>query len=257
MASFGKLTEYFSLRKSRTELRSERRGRRSGSCCCSVTECRYGVAAPPSRCGCRVGLVVLGVLLPRALSCHQGLGMSQELCKQRLGAAWSARASGCLVSCVSAQGTSEVSAVHLGCLPCDCLHVYLPASVSCFMLCLLTQSLVTVAGLCTSVVLPSLRPSPCCIQNPQLQSQQQVAPWVEMEACVPRALPKPLPCAGWGAMLGAHTPWCMGTPHHCCGCLWGRAIAWAGTQPLTLLSLCVSPGRAEPVPGGADMEKQH
>ncbi|XP_015732858.1 ankyrin repeat and fibronectin type-III domain-containing protein 1-like isoform X3 [Coturnix japonica] len=40
MASFGKLTEYFSLRKSRTELRSERRGRRSGSCCCSVTECR-------------------------------------------------------------------------------------------------------------------------------------------------------------------------------------------------------------------------
>lgn len=174
MASFGKLTEYFSLRKSRTELRSERRGRRSGSCCCSVTECRYGVAAPPSRCSCRVGLVVLGVLLPRALSCHQGLGMSQELCKQRLGAAWSARASGCLVSCVSAQGTSEVSAVHLGCLPCDCLHVYLPASVSCFVLCLLTQSLVTVAGLCTSVVLPSVRPSPCCIQNPQLQSQQQV-----------------------------------------------------------------------------------
>ncbi|XP_075575100.1 ankyrin repeat and fibronectin type-III domain-containing protein 1 [Pelecanus crispus] len=40
MASFGKLTEYFSLRKSRTELRSGRRGRRSGSCCCSVTECR-------------------------------------------------------------------------------------------------------------------------------------------------------------------------------------------------------------------------
>ncbi|KAM6407538.1 ankyrin repeat and fibronectin type-III domain-containing protein 1-like [Rhynochetos jubatus] len=40
MASFGKLTEYFSLRKSRTELRSGRRGRRSGSCCYSVTECR-------------------------------------------------------------------------------------------------------------------------------------------------------------------------------------------------------------------------
>ncbi|KAM6054345.1 ankyrin repeat and fibronectin type-III domain-containing protein 1-like isoform 1-T1 [Chlamydotis macqueenii] len=40
MASFGKLTEYFSLRKSRTELRSRWRGRRSGSCCCSVTECR-------------------------------------------------------------------------------------------------------------------------------------------------------------------------------------------------------------------------
>ncbi|XP_052629137.1 ankyrin repeat and fibronectin type-III domain-containing protein 1-like isoform X3 [Harpia harpyja] len=40
MASFGKLTEYFSLRKSRMELRSGRRGRRSGSCCCSITECR-------------------------------------------------------------------------------------------------------------------------------------------------------------------------------------------------------------------------
>ncbi|XP_026714895.1 ankyrin repeat and fibronectin type-III domain-containing protein 1-like isoform X2 [Athene cunicularia] len=40
MASFGKLTEYFSLRKSRMELRSGRQGRRSGSCCCSVTECR-------------------------------------------------------------------------------------------------------------------------------------------------------------------------------------------------------------------------
>ncbi|XP_068062536.1 ankyrin repeat and fibronectin type-III domain-containing protein 1-like [Anomalospiza imberbis] len=40
MASFGKLTEYFSLRKSRPELRSRRWGRRSGSCCCSVTECR-------------------------------------------------------------------------------------------------------------------------------------------------------------------------------------------------------------------------
>ncbi|KAK2543790.1 hypothetical protein Q9966_002647 [Columba livia] len=40
MASFGKLTEYFSLRKSRTELRSGRRSRRSGSYCCSVTECR-------------------------------------------------------------------------------------------------------------------------------------------------------------------------------------------------------------------------
>nr|XP_025035887.1 uncharacterized protein LOC112544255 [Pelodiscus sinensis] len=41
MASFGKLTEYFSLRKSRNEFRSERRsGRRSGSYCCSVTECR-------------------------------------------------------------------------------------------------------------------------------------------------------------------------------------------------------------------------
>ncbi|XP_071617125.1 ankyrin repeat and fibronectin type-III domain-containing protein 1-like isoform X3 [Heliangelus exortis] len=40
MASFGKLTEYFSLRKSRTELRSGQRSRRSGSCCCSVTECR-------------------------------------------------------------------------------------------------------------------------------------------------------------------------------------------------------------------------
>ncbi|KAM6114054.1 LOW QUALITY PROTEIN: ankyrin repeat and fibronectin type-III domain-containing protein 1-like [Pterocles gutturalis] len=40
MASFGKLTEYFSLRKSRTELRSGQRGRRSGSCCCSVTERR-------------------------------------------------------------------------------------------------------------------------------------------------------------------------------------------------------------------------
>ncbi|XP_062467999.1 ankyrin repeat and fibronectin type-III domain-containing protein 1-like isoform X3 [Pezoporus occidentalis] len=40
MASFGKLTEYFSLRKSRTELRSGWRGRRSGSCCCSGLECR-------------------------------------------------------------------------------------------------------------------------------------------------------------------------------------------------------------------------
>ncbi|XP_030140284.4 ankyrin repeat and fibronectin type-III domain-containing protein 1 isoform X3 [Taeniopygia guttata] len=40
MASFGKLTEYFSLRKSRPELRSRRWGRRSGSCCCSVAECR-------------------------------------------------------------------------------------------------------------------------------------------------------------------------------------------------------------------------
>ncbi|XP_015498782.1 ankyrin repeat and fibronectin type-III domain-containing protein 1-like isoform X1 [Parus major] len=40
MASFGKLTEYFSLRKSRPELRSRRWSRRSGSCCCSVTECR-------------------------------------------------------------------------------------------------------------------------------------------------------------------------------------------------------------------------
>ncbi|XP_017923190.1 uncharacterized protein LOC108638716 [Manacus vitellinus] len=40
MASFGKLTEYFSLRKSRPELRSRRWGRRSGSCCCSVVECR-------------------------------------------------------------------------------------------------------------------------------------------------------------------------------------------------------------------------
>ncbi|XP_025059431.1 ankyrin repeat and fibronectin type-III domain-containing protein 1-like [Alligator sinensis] len=41
MSSFGKLTEYFSLRKSRTEFRSERRsGRRSGSYCCSVNECR-------------------------------------------------------------------------------------------------------------------------------------------------------------------------------------------------------------------------
>ncbi|KAJ7418293.1 hypothetical protein BTVI_29804 [Pitangus sulphuratus] len=42
MASFGKLTEYFSLRKSRPELRSRRWGRRSGSCCCSVVECRGG-----------------------------------------------------------------------------------------------------------------------------------------------------------------------------------------------------------------------
>ncbi|XP_060642173.2 ankyrin repeat and fibronectin type-III domain-containing protein 1-like isoform X1 [Anolis sagrei] len=41
MSSFGKLTEYFSLRKSRNELRSDRRsGRRSGSYCCSITECR-------------------------------------------------------------------------------------------------------------------------------------------------------------------------------------------------------------------------
>ncbi|XP_051488147.1 ankyrin repeat and fibronectin type-III domain-containing protein 1-like isoform X2 [Apus apus] len=40
MAAFGKLTEYFSLRKSRTELPSRQRSRRSGSCCCSVTECR-------------------------------------------------------------------------------------------------------------------------------------------------------------------------------------------------------------------------
>ncbi|XP_074821840.1 ankyrin repeat and fibronectin type-III domain-containing protein 1-like isoform X2 [Natator depressus] len=41
MSSFGKLTEYFSLRKSRNEFRSDRRsGRRSGSYCCSVTECR-------------------------------------------------------------------------------------------------------------------------------------------------------------------------------------------------------------------------
>ncbi|XP_048350991.1 ankyrin repeat and fibronectin type-III domain-containing protein 1-like isoform X3 [Sphaerodactylus townsendi] len=41
MSSFGKLTEYFSLRKSRNEFRSERRSsRRSGSYCCSITECR-------------------------------------------------------------------------------------------------------------------------------------------------------------------------------------------------------------------------
>ncbi|XP_073218999.1 ankyrin repeat and fibronectin type-III domain-containing protein 1-like isoform X5 [Lepidochelys kempii] len=41
MSSFGKLTEYFSLRKSRNEFRSDRRsGRRSGSYCCSLTECR-------------------------------------------------------------------------------------------------------------------------------------------------------------------------------------------------------------------------
>nr|XP_008120965.1 PREDICTED: uncharacterized protein LOC103281353 [Anolis carolinensis]XP_008120966.1 PREDICTED: uncharacterized protein LOC103281353 [Anolis carolinensis] len=41
MSSFGKLTEYFSLRKSRNEFRSDRRsGRRSGSYCCSITECR-------------------------------------------------------------------------------------------------------------------------------------------------------------------------------------------------------------------------
>lgn len=57
-------------------------------------------------------------------------------------------------------------------------------------------------------------------------------------------------------MLGAHTPWCMGTHQCCCGCLWGRAIARADAQLLSLLSLCASPGRAEPVPGGADMEKQ-
>ncbi|XP_061455356.1 ankyrin repeat and fibronectin type-III domain-containing protein 1-like isoform X2 [Rhineura floridana] len=41
MSSFGKLTEYFSLRKSRNEFRSDRRSsRRSGSYCCSITECR-------------------------------------------------------------------------------------------------------------------------------------------------------------------------------------------------------------------------
>ncbi|XP_077172551.1 ankyrin repeat and fibronectin type-III domain-containing protein 1-like isoform X3 [Paroedura picta] len=41
MSSFGKLTEYFSLRKSREEFRSQRRSsRRSGSYCCSITECR-------------------------------------------------------------------------------------------------------------------------------------------------------------------------------------------------------------------------
>ncbi|XP_020663849.3 ankyrin repeat and fibronectin type-III domain-containing protein 1 isoform X1 [Pogona vitticeps] len=41
MSSFGKLTEYFSLRKSRNEFRSDRRcNRRSGSYCCSITECR-------------------------------------------------------------------------------------------------------------------------------------------------------------------------------------------------------------------------
>ncbi|RMC17913.1 hypothetical protein DUI87_05582 [Hirundo rustica rustica] len=45
MASFGKLTEYFSLRKSRPELRSRRWGRRSGSCCCSLTECRDALQA--------------------------------------------------------------------------------------------------------------------------------------------------------------------------------------------------------------------
>lgn len=117
----------------------------------------------PSWSGCRVGLVVLGALLPRALCYHCGLGMSWELCKQHFGAAWDAGASGCLVSCVSAQGTSEVSAVHLGCLPCDCLHVYLPASVSCFVLCLLTQPLVTVAGLRTAIVLLSVLLSRCCV----------------------------------------------------------------------------------------------
>lgn len=110
-----------------------------------------------------MGLVVLGALLPRALCYHCGLGMSWELCKQHFGAAWDAGASGCLVSCVSAQGTSEVSAVHLGCLPCDCLHVYLPASVSCFVLCLLTQPLVTVAGLRTAIVLLSVLLSRCCV----------------------------------------------------------------------------------------------
>lgn len=106
---------------------------------------------------------------------------------------------------------------------------------------------------------PSLRPPLTLLHTKPAATEPATgcAPWVETEARVLRALPKPLPCAGWGAMLGAHTPWCMGTPRHCCGCLWGRAIAWAGTQPLTLLSLCVSPGRAEPVPGGADMEKQH
>ncbi|KAK9393240.1 ankyrin repeat and fibronectin type-III domain-containing protein 1-like [Crotalus adamanteus] len=41
MSSFGKLTEYFSLRKSRNEFRSDRRNsRRSGSYCCNLTECR-------------------------------------------------------------------------------------------------------------------------------------------------------------------------------------------------------------------------
>lgn len=41
MSSFGKLTEYFSLRKSREEFRSGRSvGRRSGSYCCTITESR-------------------------------------------------------------------------------------------------------------------------------------------------------------------------------------------------------------------------
>ncbi|KAM6424146.1 ankyrin repeat and fibronectin type-III domain-containing protein 1-like isoform 4-T9 [Liasis olivaceus] len=41
MSSFGKLTEYFSLRKSRNEFRSDRRSsKRSGSYCCNLTECR-------------------------------------------------------------------------------------------------------------------------------------------------------------------------------------------------------------------------
>ncbi|KAI4889252.1 hypothetical protein NFI96_006110 [Prochilodus magdalenae] len=40
MASFGKLTDYFSRRRSRDELLSRRDGRRSGSYCCTLTEAR-------------------------------------------------------------------------------------------------------------------------------------------------------------------------------------------------------------------------
>lgn len=105
---------------------------------------------------------------------------------------------------VPAQGTSEVSAVCLGCLLCDCLHVSLLASVSGFALCRCARSLVMVARLRAVIALSFLCLSPCRMQNPRLHRQQQVASQLELEACVLAALPVPLQvCSGLGVMWGA------------------------------------------------------
>lgn len=135
------------------ELRSGRRGRRSGSCCCSITECRYGVAvAHLSQCLCvcpgcyGVGDVVFGVLLSLYLSWGWGRDWEQAKSSGSITSVLSGApewliVAGCLRQALSpgirlpAQGMSQVLALHLGRLLGDCVHVYLLASVFCFLSC--------------------------------------------------------------------------------------------------------------------------
>lgn len=202
MASFGKLTEYFSLRKSRPELRSRRWGRRSGSCCCSVTECRYGVAATvpvplgvPGGCGMGRGALVLAFCYPWCFAfCLPplGLGGGWEQAKgsgsitlflsgaptQLIAAGWFWQALSPGI-CLPAQGMSQVLVAHLGCLLGEHVQLYLPASAWCSLLCPCTVPSSEERGHFTRITFPST----CPMQRP-LQGQQEVASQVKWNLCV-------------------------------------------------------------------------
>lgn len=152
MASFGKLTEYFSLRKSRPELRSRRWGRRSGSCCCSVTECRYEVAVTrlswclrvcPGAAGWDVQSLVLCFPFT-SLGAGRGLGASQGLWKHRPVPVWgSHRAHRCGMSPAGSgtwrlspcpghvPGVGGTSWVSCWVTTCTCACLPLPGALCC------------------------------------------------------------------------------------------------------------------------------